>query len=90
MRESETDFRLVECFDPGSDTCTLTPDCRLKGVLGKALKAYFAELDQVTLADIAAPARPPAGRPKAAAKRGPPPAQGKEPRPVIRLAAFKP
>jgi Rrf2 family nitric oxide-sensitive transcriptional repressor len=53
VRNAETDFRLVECFDAASDTCTLTPTCRLKGVLGSALKAYFAELDRVTLADIA-------------------------------------
>ena len=69
VRGAETDFRLVECFDPSSDTCTLTPTCRLKNVLGRALKAYFAELDGVTLAEIArpgpAPARP--GKPKVAA-----------------------
>jgi len=90
VRESETDFRLVECFDPGSDTCTLTPDCRLKGVLGKALKAYFTELDAVTLADIAAPTAPPTGRLAAAARRGAPQAVRKAPRPVIRLTALKP
>jgi Rrf2 family nitric oxide-sensitive transcriptional repressor len=55
LRNAETDFRLVECFDPSSDACTLTPVCRLKSVLGKALSAYFAELDAVTLADIAGP-----------------------------------
>jgi Rrf2 family nitric oxide-sensitive transcriptional repressor len=47
---------LVECFDGRTNVCTLTPSCRLKGVLHSALKAYFAELDAVTLADIAAPA----------------------------------
>ena len=55
VRGAETDFRLVECFDAASDTCTLTPNCRLKGVLRSALKAYFAALDGVTLADISAP-----------------------------------
>lgn len=57
LRASETDFRLVECFDADTDTCTLTPKCRLRGVLRKALRAYFAELDAVTLADIAGPGR---------------------------------
>ena len=96
VREAETDFRLVECFDPGSDTCTLTPDCRLKGVLGMALKAYFAELDSVTLADIAGPpgrasvrpasgAKPSAGAAKATATVG-----RKAPRKVIRMLALKP
>ena len=69
VRGAETDFRLVECFDPSSETCTLTPTCRLKNVLGRALKAYFAELDGVTLADIARPGPTPArpGKPKVAA-----------------------
>jgi Rrf2 family transcriptional regulator, nitric oxide-sensitive transcriptional repressor len=52
VRNSETDFRLVECFDRRSDTCTLTPSCRLRGLLGTALRAYFRELDAATLADI--------------------------------------
>jgi Rrf2 family nitric oxide-sensitive transcriptional repressor len=41
VRASETDFRLVECFDADTDTCVLTPQCRLKGALHKALRAYF-------------------------------------------------
>ena len=53
LRASETDFRLVECFDPATDLCTLTPSCRLKSLLHKALNAYFAELDAMTLADVA-------------------------------------
>ncbi len=57
VRGAETDFRLVECFDASTDTCTLTATCRLRKVLHDALAAYFAELDGVTLADIARPAR---------------------------------
>lgn len=52
VRASETDFRLVECFDPGSNQCTLSPTCRLKGLFNAALGAYFKELDGMTLADI--------------------------------------
>ena len=55
LRQSETDYRLVECFDASTDACTLTPACRLKAVLRRALKAWFAELDAVTLADMATP-----------------------------------
>ena len=58
VRVSETDFRLVECFDPKTDECTLTPGCRLKSTLKGALKAYMAELDKVTLADLTSPVRP--------------------------------
>ncbi len=55
VRNCETDFRLVECFDSSTDTCSLTPTCRLKGVLNAALQAYFKELDAATLADITGP-----------------------------------
>lgn len=58
VRAAETDFRLVECFDPGLDRCTLTSNCRLKSVFGSALRAFFAELDATTLADLVAPAAP--------------------------------
>ena len=57
VRMSETDFRLVECFDAATNTCKLTPTCRLKGVIGAALQAYFKELDGATLADITDPPR---------------------------------
>ena len=57
IRNSETDFRMVECFDLASDTCTLTPSCRLRGLLQNALQAYLNELDSATLADIAKPTR---------------------------------
>ena len=60
VRASETDFRLVECFDATTNACLLEPACRLKQVFGNALQAYFNALDEVTLADISAP---PAGMP---------------------------
>ena len=53
VRQSETDFRLVECFDANHNSCTLTAHCQLKQVFKTALQSYFAELDKVTLADIA-------------------------------------
>ena len=56
VRACETDFRLAECFDGATNTCTLTPSCRLKGVFQAALQAYFKELDGATLADITGPA----------------------------------
>lgn len=56
VRASETDFRLVECFDASTNACTLSPGCRLKRVFDAALQAYFKELDATTLADIAGPA----------------------------------
>lgn len=55
VRASETDFRLVECFDADFNQCTLSPTCRLKGLFNAALGAYFKELDGMTLADIVEP-----------------------------------
>jgi Rrf2 family nitric oxide-sensitive transcriptional repressor len=51
LRAMEEDFELVECF--GQDnTCRITRACRLKIVLRRALNAYFAVLDEWTLADL--------------------------------------
>ncbi len=52
VRRMEDDFALVECFEPDSDNCRITRTCRLKGVLGEALKAWLAVLDKYTLADL--------------------------------------
>lgn len=58
VRATETDFNLVECFDPATNQCRLSSHCRLKGVLGQAMQAYLVVLDGVTLADLMAPASP--------------------------------
>lgn len=82
VRAAETDFRLVECFDDSTNSCMMSPTCRLKGVFGKALTAYLRELDGATLADIVGPQRRTPGpsgsfisiqavkRPLAVARRG--------------------
>lgn len=51
IRDTEQNFSLVECFGDGN-TCVLTPACQLKRVLSEALEAFFAVLDQYTLADL--------------------------------------
>jgi len=65
VRGAETDFRLVECFDDATNACTMSASCGLKGLFGRALAAYFRELDGATLADIVPPPRRP-GRPPGA------------------------
>ena len=55
VRSTESDFTMVECFDPGTNQCRLTTHCGLKGVLNAALQAYLQVLDGVTLADLLAP-----------------------------------
>lgn len=51
MRDTETDFEMVECFGTGN-TCTLSGQCRLQGVIDGALKAFLRHMDDYTLADI--------------------------------------
>jgi len=55
VRATETDFTMVECFDPGQNQCRLSQHCRLKGVLEHATQSYLAVLDGITLADLVAP-----------------------------------
>lgn len=45
-------LHLVECFEPESDTCPLTPACGLRHVLSEAAEAFLAVLDRYTLADL--------------------------------------
>lgn len=62
VRGAETDFRLVECFDEHTNTCTMTATCRMKKLLGSAMAAYFRELDGATLADMLTPPTGPASQ----------------------------
>ena len=51
VRKMERGMDLVECFGVDSN-CLLTPTCKLKGVLAKALDAFLHTLDQTSLADL--------------------------------------
>ncbi len=52
VRGTEGAGALVECFDPSTNRCVITPACGLRGVLAQALTAFYAALDRYTLADI--------------------------------------
>lgn len=52
VRQTEEDFKLVECFENNDNACILTPICGLKRILNEGLKAYMDVLDQYTIADI--------------------------------------
>ncbi|MGB8313952.1 MAG: Rrf2 family transcriptional regulator [Aestuariivirga sp.] len=52
VRLTEKGSALVECFDPATNTCVITPACKLKHVLNDALEAFFRTLEQTTLADL--------------------------------------
>lgn len=61
VRSMEPDFHVVECFSTGN-TCVLTGNCRLTGVLDEALNSFLAHLQRYTLADILPTAAGPASQ----------------------------
>jgi len=63
VRLMETDFDMVECFNPALNTCRMDAHCVLKGVLGRATRAYLTALDGVTLADLVPQAQVPGASP---------------------------
>lgn len=52
LRETEPGLELVECFNRESNSCPLSPSCKLRGALYEARSAFFAVLDRYTLADL--------------------------------------
>lgn len=53
IREVEEDCALVHCMrDESASTCRLSGHCVAHDALAQALKAFFAELDRLTLADM--------------------------------------
>lgn len=53
VRVAEDDFALVECLGHAR-FCRIAGVCRMRGAFTKALEAFFAELDSVTLASLVA------------------------------------
>lgn len=52
VRVTEENLDLAECFALETNTCRLVPECRFRGILGEALKAFFVVLDSYTIADL--------------------------------------
>lgn len=52
VRRTEDDGQHVECFDAATNRCRITASCKLRHKLREALDAYYAVLDEVTLADL--------------------------------------
>ena len=71
VRQTETDFQQVECFNRETNRCYMDGSCGLKHAFGRALSAYLAELDTVTLAElVSAPLPDEAPLPPATARAG--------------------
>ena len=52
VRDTEGLAVPAECFSEHGGDCVIDGCCRLKGVLGEAVSAFYAVLDRHTLADI--------------------------------------
>ena len=52
VRRMESGLAPVECLRGSGGQCLITPCCRLKGVLSRAMAAFLAVLDAHTIADL--------------------------------------
>ncbi len=56
VRSAEQDQALVECFQKNKqNTCSIVSACTLRGILERAMQAFFDELDRHTLASLLQP-----------------------------------
>lgn len=53
VRHTEGAAVPAACFAQDRAPCTIAPACRLRGVLGEAVGAFYGVLDRTTLADLA-------------------------------------
>ncbi|MEE2565662.1 RrF2 family transcriptional regulator [Hyphobacterium marinum] len=54
VRLMEGDLDVVECFQKGGGECLISPACKLRGALHRALEAFLTVLDQYTVDDLTA------------------------------------
>lgn len=47
------DMSIVECFKAETNTCTLSPSCKVKSMLKNATKAFVRELGNYKIKDLA-------------------------------------
>ncbi|WP_188456181.1 Rrf2 family transcriptional regulator [Virgibacillus oceani] len=52
VRILEADTVLLECFNKETNHCVISPACKLKHVLNKALHSFFAVLEEYTIKDL--------------------------------------
>ena len=52
IRKAEPGLKLVECFDPATNTCPIASVCGLTRALLEARDQFLAVLDRYTLADV--------------------------------------
>jgi Rrf2 family nitric oxide-sensitive transcriptional repressor len=54
LRAFETGVPFAECFDTVANTCPLASACRFREVLERALEAFYAAMDDITIDDLVA------------------------------------
>ncbi|MFZ5549438.1 MAG: RrF2 family transcriptional regulator [Pseudomonadota bacterium] len=52
VRNAEGQALPAECFETDGGQCAIRGCCRLKGVLGEAVEAFYQVLDRYTLAEL--------------------------------------
>ncbi len=52
VRDMEDNLDIVECFDKKKGCCQIDGYCRLQGILGEAVVAFFDVLSRYTLEDL--------------------------------------
>jgi Rrf2 family nitric oxide-sensitive transcriptional repressor len=52
VRQTEGQVVAAECFGDHGGDCCISSECRLRGVLGEAIDAFYGVLDRYTLADM--------------------------------------
>jgi Rrf2 family transcriptional regulator, nitric oxide-sensitive transcriptional repressor len=55
IRHAEPHLRLVECFDPETNTCPIAAACKLKSLLAEGIETLLNSLNQYSLADVLTP-----------------------------------
>jgi Rrf2 family nitric oxide-sensitive transcriptional repressor len=61
VKQFESNFEVVECFNLDMNSCSLVGGCKLKFIFEEALEGFFGALSEKSLADIT-PSRKPVGK----------------------------
>ncbi|MBE3636957.1 Rrf2 family transcriptional regulator [Mangrovicoccus algicola] len=52
IRALESSVPFAECFEGAENHCPIAEHCRLRGVLGRAVEAFYAALDGIALSEL--------------------------------------
>jgi Rrf2 family nitric oxide-sensitive transcriptional repressor len=52
VRMTEAGDMPAECFNGQTNTCPITPNCKLRGILDEAMQSFYAVLEKYSLQDL--------------------------------------